>query len=346
MSEQRTSVREARRETHATGGSGTAEVTAAATSGGLTTNDLAMLLVVLIWGANFSVVKGSFTQIPPLAFTGLRFLVGSAVLMLLLRWREGSVPLARGVLWRLVWLGFVGNTLYQLFFITGLTQTTAANTALLVATTPIFVLLLGRITGVEALTRNTILGVALAFSGIALVMAARGAGLSVATLRGDLLALVAAACWSVYTLGVRKLGSQVSSLRITAWTMLTGTPGLLLAGLPQIARTDWAGVDARGWSGLLYSSLFALVIAYVIWNRSVRLVGGSRTAVYACVTPLVATLFAWYLLGEEFRLLQGVGAVLIIGGVLLARRAPASSAEPADAEPSAPLREIHTNISA
>ena len=334
MSEQRTSVRDI---TPPASGDGAATTTATA-GGGLTTNDLAMLLVVLIWGANFSVVKASFAQIPPLAFTSLRFLIGSAILMLILRWREGSVPLARGVLWRLVWLGFVGNTLYQSFFITGLTQTTAANTALLVATTPIFVLLLGRITGVEVLTRNTILGVALAFAGIALVMAARGAGLSFATLRGDLLALVAAACWSVYTLGVRKLGTQVSSLRITAWTMLTGTPGLLLTGLPQIARTDWAGIDARGWSGLIYSSLFALVVAYVIWNRSVRLVGGSRTAIYACVTPLVATGFAWYLLGEEFRFLQGIGAVLIIGGVLLARREPPRKDVPLDEDAQLDLR--------
>lgn len=279
-----------------------------------------MLLVVLIWGANFSIVKLALAQIPPLAFTALRFTIASAILMLILWWREGKTSLPAGTLWKLVWLGVVGNTLYQGFFIIGLSITTAANSALLVATTPVMVALLGALTGVERLTRNVAAGVALAFTGIALVIAARGVTLSRATLWGDALVFIGVIFWSIYTLGVRSLVGNISSLRITALTMVTGTPGLIVLGVPGLLAVEWKLLDVRAWGGLAYAALLALVVAYVLWNLSIRKVGGSRTAIYTCVTPLIAAIVAWALLGERPVPLQGVGAVLIVVGVLLTRR--------------------------
>jgi drug/metabolite transporter (DMT)-like permease len=72
------------------------------------------------------------------------------------------------------------------------------------------------------------------------------------------------------------------------------------------------------------------VLAYLLWNRSVKLVGSTRTAIYMCVTPLFAVTGAWLLLGERPRLLQGIGAMLIVAGVMLTRRAGAERAESAD----------------
>jgi drug/metabolite transporter (DMT)-like permease len=61
------------------------------------------------------------------------------------------------------------------------------------------------------------------------------------------------------------------------------------------------------------------VVAYLLWNRSVKAVGGTRTAIYMCLTPLVAAAGAWLLLAEQPHPLHGVGAVLIVAGVLLTR---------------------------
>lgn len=286
-----------------------------------------MLLVVVIWGANFSIVKRSLSQIPPLAFTALRFTFAAVLLLIVLRVREGTVRLPQDKVWRVLLFGFIGNTVYQILFINGLAITTAANTALLIATTPVLVLLFGSLLRIEPLTRNTGAGIALAFIGMALVMAARGAGLNEQTITGDLLALAATVCWSIYTLGVRSLGAEISSLSITAWTMVAGVPGLLIVGAGQLANTNWTAVDRRGWSGLAYATLLALFVAYLLWNTSVRRVGSSRTAVYACVTPLVATLVAWYVLGEAIKPLQGFGAAMIVCGVLLTRKRPKTQAE-------------------
>jgi drug/metabolite transporter (DMT)-like permease len=259
-------------------------------------------------------------QIPPLAFVAIRFGIAAVLLTLLLRWREGSVAPPPGKFWQLVWLGIAGNTIYQLCFVFGLSMTTAANSALLLAATPVIVALLGGLLGIERVTRHTVCGIALAVVGMILVLAARGAALSRQTLRGDLLMLVAVMCWAIYVLGVRKLGVGYSSLRITTLTMLTGTPGLLLLGLPNLVSHDWRQVGGWAWFGLAYSALLALVVAYVIYNRSVRLLGGIHTTIYGCVTPLVAVLVAWPVLGERPIPLQGIGAGLILLGVLLTRR--------------------------
>lgn len=281
-----------------------------------------MLLVVLIWGANFSIAKMALHEIPPLAFVAIRFGVASVLLTLLLRWREGSLAPPPGKLWHLVWLGVVGNTVYQVGFTYGLSMTTAANSALLLAATPVVVALCGGLLGIERVTRYVIWGITLAMIGITLVMVARGAALSRQTLKGDLLILVSMICWAAYVLGVRKLGAGYSSLRITMLTTLTGMPGLVLMGLPKMISLDWRQVSGWAWFGMTYSSLLALVLAYLIYNRSVRLLGGIHTTIYGCVTPVVAVIVAWPLLGERPIPLQGVGAALIVMGVLLVRRQP------------------------
>jgi drug/metabolite transporter (DMT)-like permease len=100
-------------------------------------------------------------------------------------------------------------------------------------------------------------------------------------------------------------------------TTVAGAPVLLLAGMPSIARTDWSTVSWEGWAALAYSTVLSLLVAYVIWNRSVKVVGPSRTVIYMCLTPLVAVIAAAVLLGERPRPLQAVGAALIIAGVVL-----------------------------
>jgi drug/metabolite transporter (DMT)-like permease len=285
--------------------------------------DFAMLLVVLIWGGNLPVIKAALAEVPLLAFAGVRFTIASALFVPLLLAREGSLRPPAGTGWAMLWLGLLGNTAYQLLFMTGLFHTSVANTALILASTPVLVAAFGAVSGIERLSRSVAAGVTLAVAGVALVLGHEGARITSRTLAGDLPVLAAAACWAGYTLGVRRHAGSMTPLRLTTLTMLTGTPGLLLAGLPAILRTDWSGISAAAWGGILYSAILALLVAYTLWNRSVAEVGPSRTAVYNCFVPVVALSLAWAALGERPGLLQFAGAGLIVGGVLVARAAPA-----------------------
>ena len=279
-----------------------------------------MLVVVLIWGINFSATKLAFRDFDPLAFTGVRFALSSALLVLVLWKYEGTLRLPPGALGRLALLGIIGNSIYQTLFVIGLSRTTATNSSLVLASMPAMVAALGAATGTERLTRDGRRGLILASLGVLLVGAAKGAAFSMHTLGGDVMTLVAVVCWAVFTLGVRRFALPVSTLAITAWTTILGTPLLVLAGLPAMVETDWRAVSGEGWGALLYSSVLSLVVAYILWNRSIAKVGTNRTAVFACVTPLVAMTSAMLLLGERPRPIQLVGGAMILAGVLLSQR--------------------------
>jgi drug/metabolite transporter (DMT)-like permease len=278
-----------------------------------------MLLVCLIWGLNFSVTKSAFDQIPPLPFTAVRFIISGLLLWLVLRVVEGPAKLPPGAFKLLVILGVVGNTCYQLAFTLGLAQTTASNSALILSTVPTVVALFAGALGLERITTRMWLGIALGTLGVILVITTRGVAFDLRTLAGDLLTVLAVLFWAGYTVGLRRVPSGVSPLRVTTITTFTGTPGLVLAGLPGVLRVDWPRVSVDAWLALGYATVLSLVVAYLLWNRSVKKIGGTRTAIYMCLTPLVAVLGAWLLLGERPHPLQGVGAVLIITGVLLTR---------------------------
>lgn len=285
----------------------------------LSVHDLGMLLVCIIWGFNFSVTKSAFDQLAPLPFTAIRFVISSLLLVLVLRLVEGPAKLPPGALKQLIILGVVGNTCYQLAFILGLARTTATNSALILSTLPTVVAVLAGALGLERITSRMWLGIALGTVGVVLVIATRGIGFDRATFIGDLITVAAVLCWAGYTLGLRRVATGVSSLRVTTITTLTGTPGLLLAGLPGVIRLEWSAVGLEAWLAVAYSSVLSLVVAYLLWNRSVKAIGGARTAIYMCITPLVAVVGAWLLLGERPEPLQGVGAAFIITGVLLTR---------------------------
>jgi drug/metabolite transporter (DMT)-like permease len=104
--------------------------------------------------------------------------------------------------------------------------------------------------------------------------------------------------------------------------MTATTPLLILMALPDLRRQDWGAVSPQSWLGLLFSSLLAIAIAYVIWNAGVRQVGSARTAVYNYLTPLISVLVAWIVLGEAMRPVQALGAVVIVLGVVLGRYRP------------------------
>lgn len=278
---------------------------------------LGMLLVVLFWGGNFSFTKLAFVDLPPLAFTAVRFTIGSLVMWLLLQRLEPEGKTPRELWGRLIVLGLVGNTLYQLCFILGLARTTATNTSLILSAMPTALTVAAGALGLERITGRQRWALALATFGVVTVVAARGISPAAGDWLGDLLILSGVACWTGYTIGLRRLGGQLSALRVTAVTMLTGTPGLVLAGIPSLLGVRWSAVRMPAWGGLAYSTMLSLVAAYIMWSRAVQQLGASRAALFTCITPLVATLVAMGILGERPTVAHLLGGGLIVGGVVL-----------------------------
>jgi drug/metabolite transporter (DMT)-like permease len=281
--------------------------------------EFVLLAVVLIWGANFAFIKAAVLEIPPLAFAALRFTLASVILAVLVKHREGSLGWPAGTGWRLVALGLIGNTAYQTLFMLGIARTTAGNSALMIAPTPAFIAIIAALTGVERLTRPVVVGIVLTFIGVAMVVGESATGPRAATLAGDALVLGGALCWASYTVGVRAAGIQISALRLTALTMITGTPILVLIGAGSAWRFDWTSVSPLAWGGTAYATLLALCTAYVMFNYALNVLGGSRTGIFLSLIPVVALLVAAIVVAERPTVLQLGGTVFIVTGLLVAR---------------------------
>jgi drug/metabolite transporter (DMT)-like permease len=125
--------------------------------------------------------------------------------------------------------------------------------------------------------------------------------------------------WAVYTVLLKPYTERVSGLQLSALTMTGGALTLLVIAAPAIAHAPWSSVTAIGWSALVYSGVFALVIAYYFWYHGVRVLGPTRTAMYSNLQPVIAVLMAWVLLHETPTPWQILGAVSIMSGLLLTR---------------------------
>ncbi len=282
-----------------------------------------MVLVTIFWAGNFTAMKLAFTQLEPLVFTALRFTIASVVLWFIVRHVEGPAPIPRRAIVPLIWLGVLGNTIYQYCFMMGLFRTSATKSALVLAGMPVLVTIAAGVLGIERVTHRQRVAVIVATIGVVTVILGRGGSIGGGFGTGELALLGAVVVWAIYTLLLRHWSLPISPLRVTAWTMYTGTPGLVLLGLPGLMRTNWHAVTMTGWGGLLYAALLSLVASYILWNRGVAELGAARTVVYNTVTPLFATAIAVVGLGERPGLVHLFGAVMIVSGVLLTRRAVA-----------------------
>ncbi len=281
--------------------------------------EFAMLALVVVWGVNFPIVKIAFRQMAPMVFNALRF-GGATVLLLAVLWRWGGAMPPRTVWPRLVGLGLVGHTLYQIFFINGLARTTAGNSSLILAMVPLFVAVLSAVLRIEPVAPRTWTGITLAFAGLVLLITGRdGFHLSAATLAGDALTLLCSLCWAVYTVFSRSYLQTMSPLQLTTLTMAAGAPVLVVASLPQLLQQVWAAVSWQAWAALVYSTVLSVGVGYVVWYASVQAVGGPRTAVFSNLIPIVALASSWLLLGETLGVLQAAGAAVVLAGVSLAR---------------------------
>jgi drug/metabolite transporter (DMT)-like permease len=282
--------------------------------------DFLLFMMAVIWGVNFVVVKYATQVFNPVAFTGLR--VGTAALFLVLvALARGRFSLPRRDVIGLLMAGVIGNGLYQLFFVHGVARTRAGNAALIVAAAPAFIALFARLRGLERVKRMTLIGIALSVVGVGLVIAgsARPSNGQTTTLLGSVLVFLGVLCWSVYTIMLQPYTKRIDVFRLSAITMVGGAVPLLLASTPALIDTNWPAVGQSGWWALFYSSVISMGVAYFFWYRGLRVLGPTRTAVYANLQPIIALAVAWAFLGEIPTIFQGVGAATIVAGVFLTR---------------------------
>jgi drug/metabolite transporter (DMT)-like permease len=291
----------------------------ATTRPGVWLTEGSLVLMAVIWAVNFSVVKYGTSLVAPLAYNGVRVGFAAIVLILVVAFARAPLPSRRDLL-ALAGLGVLGNGVYQCLFVIGVSKTSASDAALVIAATPAFVAIIGRLRGTERTNARRAAGIALSILGMAfVVLGASAAPSGSASLVGDLIMLGASLCWATYTVLLKPYTTRISGLQISTVTMTGGAIPLVAYCLPAMLRTDWTSYPPLGWAAVTYSGVGSLVIAYAFWYRGIRIIGPTRTAMYSNLQPVVAVLVAWAMLGEVPTLVQGVGAASIMAGLLLSR---------------------------
>ena len=244
--------------------------------------DVLLLVTVLFWSFNFTVVKYALTHgWEPLAYSSIRFAVGAVIFSAFTFGREGTLRVARVDVRFMIVVAALGIWLNQLTFTYAVRLTTAATVALMFGTLPIFVALVAQCLRARApcISRHW-LATVVSFLGVALVAAGASSGLS-GDLGGILLGLGASVTWAAYSVAMGPLMQRYSPYRISAFMLVAGSIPLLVSASRQLAEQDWAALSALAWACFVYSLFFSLVFTNIMWFTAIDRVGAARASLYA-----------------------------------------------------------------
>ncbi|HEY6570889.1 MAG TPA: DMT family transporter [Candidatus Limnocylindrales bacterium] len=282
--------------------------------------EFGILTTVLIWSANFVIVKAAIGEIGPFSFTAARYLVASLTLLAILWWRQGSIRPPAGYGWALLALGVLGFGCYQVLWTTGLTMISAGDSALILAVSPVLTALLAAAVGMDRLTAPKLAGALLAFAGVVVVIGASHALSLGSSLLGDALTLGAAVVWAVYSVGASKVVRSIDPLRATTWTVIAGAAFLVPLGVAESVASPPVEVTIAIIGAVLYSGVLAAGVANVFVFIAIRYVGPTRTTAMQLLLPAGAVVLGAIFLAEPIGLPQVVGGAVIVAGVWLTRR--------------------------
>lgn len=282
---------------------------------------------VVVWGASFIATKIALREVSPPTVVWLRFAMGSLLLGVIVMGRGQLTRPSRRELGYFALLGLIGITFHQWLQSTGLVTSQASTTAWIVATTPIFIALLGWPVLREPLERRAVLGIILATAGV-LAVVTKGDWGSLAAGRfgepGDILILISAPNWAVFSVLTRRVlrgnsGSRPAARMIfyvmsIGWVFTTGQ--FLLANGPAELRN----LTVNGWLGVGFLGVFCSGLAYVFWFDALQVVPASQAGVFLYLEPLVTAVIAAILLGEEITAVSLLGGGVILLGVWMVNR--------------------------
>ncbi len=283
--------------------------------------EIKLLMVVLVWGINYVIIPYGLGPFGAGPFTLVRFTLSLPLLFLLLL-RHRTFAIERVDWPRLALIGLVGIAGYQAAFAAAVDATTTANAAILFSLSPIFSVLLNRISGREHPSWINWVGLILAFIGGLVLILSDG---SIFTLnadhrKGDLLMLAAALFWALAAFISERCLKKYGGLKVTAWSLPSGIIGLLLFSGYDTFNLDFSSMPSSAWWALSFAVLGATVIGVVLFYDAVPHLGTRRVMSYMYLIPVIAIFSECLISGVWLNVMQGIGIILALCGVALARK--------------------------
>lgn len=281
---------------------------------------LALVPAQLLFGSLPVIGKIVLAVIPPLALVGIRTALTAFILILIQTFRGRLWLRNNGDYWRLALLSLFGVVFNQIFFISGLSLTTASNTSLLAVMIPVFALVVGSLAGFERLTLKKVVGIILAAAGVILLIDPRRASFSSQTTIGDLFIIINCLAYGIYVATSKGAIMRNGIFRSMMWVFIFASIVCVPLGIWSLGEIDIAAVDARIWLITLWIGVGATAAPYLLNAWALSKVNPSTVAVFVYLQPLIGFTLAVILLNESVGPIFVAAGALIFAGVFLVTR--------------------------
>jgi drug/metabolite transporter (DMT)-like permease len=287
-------------------------------------------LAIVFWGISFVATKAALAEVSPVTVIFTRFAIGVTVLFLILAFRRASLVPPRDAVPMLLVMGFVGVFVHQLLQSYALTMTSAVNTGWLIGISPIWSALLAAAFLRERFGFMKVAGLVVGFLG-ALIVITRGelslGMLQLPSTRGDLMIVASTLNWAIYTVLGHRTIRAIGPTRATAGGMVFGT--IMLAPFFLVSQKwhEWGHLSWLGWTAIVFLGVACSALGYLFWYGALETIEASRVAAFLYLEPLVTLGAAVALLREPVTAPTIVGGLVVLAGVLLVQRAPATRRE-------------------
>lgn len=280
-----------------------------------------MVFAAFCWSGAFIAGKLSVPYIPPFSLTFLRFFFASIMLYII----KKKVRIGESYLYKrqdlpvFLFTGIVGMVFYHAFFFSALKYTTAINSSIIAAMNPIFTVVIAYLFIKQRITKRMILGIIISFIGVLLTITSGKLDLimSLNFNRGDILMLIAVSSWAAYSVFSKSKGGHIPAMALTYYSFVVCT----IFSIPLVIWDkpwEWiAKVPPVAYIAVLYMSLFASVMGYLIQQISIREIGPSRTSIFINLVPVFSIFLSVLILREELELIKLFTAGIIIVGVYI-----------------------------
>lgn len=294
---------------------------------------LVWLLLGIIWGSTWLFIKLGLEDLPPFLFAGLRFVIASVFLWVILWVRRVRLPRIRRD-----WLVMVGTGLLTFSMDYGLiywgeNHIPAGLTSILFSTLPLFVLLLAHFfLRNERMTRWSLGGILVGLAGVTLIFSKQLQLADALAFWGSLAVLGAALAAAISSVLVRRFAQHLDPMVLTTIQMTAGCIPLVALGLVLEGSPIHFHWTAMAWTSLLYMAFIGSALAFVLLYWLLKQIGPVRAGLIIPFTTVVAVLLGVIVLGEAFTWRTGVGGALVLGGLTLATRKGVAQQNPSSTE--------------
>jgi drug/metabolite transporter (DMT)-like permease len=282
-----------------------------------------LVLMVAFWSFNFIVARVALQEFPPLLAASLRAVFAGLTLLPLYLWKGRSLdkqPWSAKDLPVLLVLGVVGVTFNQVLFLLGYNRTSTTHAAIITGLLPLQVLTISALARIEEITRPRVMGMLVALVGVAVLQLARGGGGHPPTLLGDALVFLSGTTFACFAVVGKRLTAKHGGLTVNTFAFLGGGAVLLPVIAWQLRTFDLATVSLTGWASVLYMAIFPSAVAYVIFYYALTHLPASRVSAFGYLQPVMATILAVALMGDQITGTLLAGGSLVLTGVILTER--------------------------